>query len=264
MDTDRRRFEGRRALVTGGTDGMGFVVARRLAAAGAQLVICGRNVPKGEAAARNLSELGGKVKFMPCNIADPQAVQAMVSGAADWLGGLDKVFNNAGVTAKRALVGDSSVEDWQHVMGVNLHGMYLCLRSELKLMSAGRGGAIVNNSSLAGITAIPGQCAYVASKFGVIGLSQAAAIEYAQSADGRAAVRVNVIAPGPIDGGMNSAENLAVNPEHTRRKLAVTAMHRFGSADEVASTVLWLLDDESSYMTGAVIPIDGGASAGKF
>ena len=264
MTTGKRRFEGSGALVTGGTDGMGLVVARHLAAEGARLVICGRNKDKGDEAARQLSELGGQVKFLACDVARPGEAEAMVARATDWLGGIDKVFNNAGVTSRRALVGESSLEDWQHVLNVNLHGMYRCLRSELQSMSAGAGGAIVNNSSLAGITAIAGQCAYVASKFGVVGLSQAAAIEYAQATPTHAAVRVNVIAPGPISGGMNSGANLDANPEQTRRKVGATAMHRFGRPEEVASAVLWLLSDESSYVTGAVIPIDGGASAGKF
>ena len=259
-----RRFEGRGALVTGGTDGMGLMVARQLAAEGARLVICGRDQAKGEAAVLDIVALGGDVRFLACDVTRPADVERMVAEAGEWLGGVDKVFNNAGVTAKRGLVGDSSLDDWQHVLNVNLHGMYLCMRSELKQMSAGKGGAIVNNSSLAGITAIAGQCAYVASKFGVVGLSQAAAIEYAVATPTRAAVRVNVVAPGPILGGMNSVANLEANPEHTARKIGATAMRRFGRPEEVASTVLWLLSDESSYMTGAVIPIDGGASAGKF
>ncbi|MEF7612974.1 SDR family NAD(P)-dependent oxidoreductase [Aquincola sp. MAHUQ-54] len=259
-----RRFEGRHALVTGGTDGMGLVVAEHLAREGASLVVCGRDRGKGAAAERQLAAHGGRVRFWPCDIARPEEVASMVEGAADWLGGLDTVFNNAGVTSKRALVGESSLDDWQHVVGINLNGMYYCLRSQLKYMAAAGGGAIVNNSSLAGITAIAGQCAYVASKFGVVGLSQAAALEYAVATGERAAVRVNVIAPGPIAGGMNSSENLAAHPEHTRRKIAATAMQRLGQPEEVASAVLWLLSDGGSYMTGAVIPVDGGARAGKF
>ncbi len=259
-----RRFEGSGALVTGGTDGMGLVVARQLALEGARLVICGRDMAKGEAAASDLVAKGGDVKFLACDVTRPADVERTIALATQWLGGIDKVFNNAGVTARRALIGDSLPDDWQHVLNVNLNGMYLCLRNELQAMSAGKGGAIVNNSSLAGITAIAGQCAYVASKFGVVGLSQAAAIEYAKATPTHAAVRVNVVAPGPIIGGMNGAANLEANPEQTARKIGATAMRRFGRPEEVASTVLWLLSDEASYLTGAVIPIDGGASAGKF
>jgi NAD(P)-dependent dehydrogenase (short-subunit alcohol dehydrogenase family) len=259
-----RRFEKQSVLVTGGTDGMGLVAATALAREGATLVICGRNEAKGREAERQLAAYDGRVKFISCDVTQAADVERTVQSAAEWMGGLDKVFNNAGVTAKRGLVGDSSLEDWAHVLNVNLHGMYLCLRSELRVMAAGRGGAIVNNSSLAGVTAIPGQCAYVASKFGVVGLSQAAAIEYAQSAEGRAAVRINVIAPGPILGGMNTPERLAANPEQTQRKVSGTAMKRFGTPQEVSSAVLWLLSDEASYVTGLVMPIDGGAHAGKF
>jgi NAD(P)-dependent dehydrogenase (short-subunit alcohol dehydrogenase family) len=166
-----RRFEGCGALVTGGTDGMGLVVARQLAAEGARLVVCGRDMAKGHEAAKRLGDTGAQVMFLACDVAHPGAAASMVERAADWLGGIDKVFNNAGVTSQHALTGESSLDDWQHVINVNLNGMYLCLRSELRSMSAGKGGAIVNNSSLAGVTAIAGQCAYVASKFGVVGLS---------------------------------------------------------------------------------------------
>jgi NAD(P)-dependent dehydrogenase (short-subunit alcohol dehydrogenase family) len=259
-----RRFTNQAVLVTGGTDGMGLVVAERLACEGATLVVCGRDERKGAEAERLLATHGGRVRFMRCDVTEPDDVERAINGAADWMGGLDRVFNNAGVTAKRAPVGESSVEEWLRVMNVNLHGMYLCLRSELRVMAAARGGAIVNNSSLAGIVAIPGQCAYVASKYGVVGLSQAAAIEYAQAAEGRAAVRINVIAPGPILGGMNSVANLQANPEYTQRKVGATAMKRFGTPQEVAGAVLWLLSDESSYVTGTVLPIDGGGHAGKF
>lgn len=264
LNTGPQRFAGRAALVTGGSDGMGRVVAERLAREGAHLVLIGRDAAKGHAAAEQLQAHGGRVRFLAGDVAQGEQVEALVNEAAEWLGGLDLVFNNAGVTAQRALVGESSLQEWQRVLGINLHGMYHCLRAELRLMAAAGGGAIVNNSSLAGITAIAGQCAYVASKFGVVGLSQAAAIEYATATPERAVVRVNVIAPGPISGGMNTPELLAAHPEQTRRKLAVTAMQRLGRPEEVAATVAWLLSDEASYLTGAVLPIDGGASAGKF
>jgi len=258
-----QRFEGKVALVTGGTQGMGWSVARALVAEGASVVICGRDNEKG---LRCVEESGmrDRLMFVQCDTRSAGQVADLMGVISTRFGRLDCAFNNAGVTAPRAKLGQSSISDWQRVIDINVNGTYYCLREELALMAAIGGGAIVNNCSLAGIVAIPEQAAYVASKFAVAGMTKAAAIEYARAGDGVSAVRVNAIAPGPIEGGMNSEANLSQNPEHTRRKLAVTAMQRFGTQQEVADTVLWLLSNQASYMTGAILTLDGGASAGKF
>lgn len=256
-------FAGKVALVTGGTQGMGWSVAQALAAQGASVVICGRDRDKGMQCI-DASGLGERLLFVPCDTSVPQQVAALMATIRERFGRLDCAFNNAGVSVPRARLGQSSISDWQRVIDINVNGSYYCLREELALMAAGDGGAIVNNCSLAGITAIPDQAAYVASKFALVGMTKAAAIEYARATEGSAVVRVNAIAPGPIEGGMNSEARLQQHPEHTRRKLAVTAMQRFGTQQEVADTVLWLLSGQASYMTGAIVSLDGGASAGKF
>lgn len=254
-------FKGKVALVTGGTNGMGLVVAKRLAQAGAQVIICGRDQQKGAAAVTACASGGIELSFVDCDITQSTQVQLMIAKIVEQYGRLDYAFNNAGLSAQHGRIGDASVENWKSVIDVNLNGTFYCMKYELEAMQAQGRGVIVNNSSLAGVMAIPGQAAYSASKFGINGLTQSAAIEYAA---GPSPIRVNAIAPGPITGGMNSEENLAKNPEHTKRKIGATAMRRMGSPDEVASTVLWLFSDAASYITGAVIPVDGGGTAGKF
>lgn len=253
-------LKGKITLVTGGTQGMGLVTAAHLARNGARVILCGRSAEKGQEAQEFLKTQQLESEFFACDVAEAGAADTLIAEIVARYGRLDCAFNNAGITAPRAMIGDADLTAWQSVLAINLTGTFLCLRAQLAAMAQTGGGAIVNNSSLAGIRAIAGQAAYVASKFGVTGLSQAAAIEYA----GTPCIRVNVIAPGPILGGMNSEANLAANPEQTKRKLAVTAMKRMGRPEEVAEVVAWLLSDASSYVTGAVLPIDGGAAAGKF
>lgn len=257
-------FKGKIALVTGGTQGMGLVAAAALARAGAAVVISGRDAQKGAAAAAELAQqCDADVRYLAADTADPHSVERLVDGVLAAHGRLDVAFNNAGVTTPTSPVHDAKLEDWQRTIDINLNGTFYSLKYEIAAMLRSGGGAIVNNSSIAGVMVIPNQAAYVASKAAVIGLTKAAAMEYAEATESRPQVRVNVIAPGPILGGMNTPENLARNPERTARKKAFAAMNRFGTPEEVAATVLWLLSDESAYLTGVVVPVDGGASIGK-
>lgn len=247
-------------LITGGTQGMGLTTARHLARDGHQVIICGRRAEAGAEAETSLKEEGLDVRFLQCDVAEEGAAEALVAQIVADHGRLDAAFNNAGITVPVAPLAQSDPAVWRQAMDVNLTGVYYCLRAQIRAMRETGGGAIVNNSSLAGVTAVPGQPAYVASKFGVIGLSQAAAIENARDPE----IRINVVAPGPISGGMNTEEALAKDPERTKQKLRVTAMRRLGRPEDVSQMVAWLLSSQAAYVTGAVFPIDGGASAGKF
>jgi NAD(P)-dependent dehydrogenase (short-subunit alcohol dehydrogenase family) len=259
------KFDGKVVLVTGGTQGMGLVTAGALAAAGATVAICGRDAEKGKRSAADLTTKAGReVRFFLADIANPESVEKLVDSVMEAWGKLDLAFNNAGVTSEYARVGDASIANWQRTIDINVNGTFYAMKYEIAAMLKNGGGAIVNNSSVLGLMPVSRQSGYVTSKAAILALTKSAAMEYAREDEGRPRIRINVIAPGPILGGMNTEEKLASNPASTQRKLALTAMNRFGTPEEVVTSVLWLLSDESSYVTGAVIPVDGGASAGKF
>ena len=260
---NRMRFNEKTLLISGGSQGIGLAVALAAAAEGAQVTICGRDLAKAAAAQAAATQRGVAIDFVCCDVQNPDSVEQLINGIVQQHGRLDLAFNNAGITAEHAKLADSSTDNRRHVIDINLIGTYLCMKHEITAMLKTGGGVIVNTSSAAGVMAIGGQAAYVASKAAIIGLTQSAAIDYANPAHG-AQIRINAIAPGPILGGMNHEKNLTENPARTEKKLAATAMRRFGTGQEVADTVLWLLSTQSSYITGTVIPVDGGYAAGKF
>lgn len=253
-------FENKIAVVVGGTRGLGLNITKRIVEAGAICYFTGRNAQDGEVAAK---ELGDKAKFIVCDATDPNAVEALFAVIKQEHGRLDLAVNNAGVTTARSEIIDLNFAEWKRVLDINLLGPLLCMSHEMKLM-AKTGGAIVNTSSCAGLMGVPEQSVYSTSKAALNMLTQVAAIECAQDTDSRKRIRVNAVCPGPTLGGMNSEQRLRDNPEGTKHKLKVTAMKRFAQADEISSSVLWLLSDQASYITGTVMPVDGGYSAGKF
>jgi len=254
-------FSGKVYLVTGGTSGIGARVSERLVEAGAQLIVLARDPDKGASFA---DRLGSNCQFIQCDVADPLQVDEAFGIIKRDYAKLDGAFNNAGITAAYGKIADSCADNWETVMNVNVNGTYRCMKHELQMMLAvGQGGSIVNTSSCAGVMPIGGQAAYVASKHAINAMTQVAAIENAKL-ENDACIRVNAVAPGPILGGMNSPERLLAAPENTQRKINVTAMKRFGLADEVANAVLWLLSEQASYVTGTIMPVDGGYASGKF
>lgn len=249
-------FDKKICLVTGGTSGIGLKTTELLLKQGATVVILGRDQKRGQDC---LLKLNGNIEFISCDVASYDEVKIVFDHIINKYKKLDLAFNNAGITSKYKKIGDIEPEEWQNVMRINIGGIYNCLHHELNLMSKNTGGSIVNMSSCVSINPIGFQSPYISSKYAVNGLTKSAAIEYADSN-----IRVNAIAPGPTLGGMNSKEKLEANPQKTKRKIDVTAMKRFADPEEVAKAVLWLLSDESSYITGAIVPVDGGYNAGKF
>jgi NAD(P)-dependent dehydrogenase (short-subunit alcohol dehydrogenase family) len=254
-------FANKIALVAGGTRGIGLDVATKLVEAGARCYITGRNEEDGQAAERQLGAAG---RFIRCDVTEPRGVAELFQLIRREHGRLDLAVNNAGVTTSRASVANLDFAEWQRVLSINLYGPLLLMSEEIKLMSLHPGGAIVNVSSCAGLLGVADQSAYATSKAALNMLTQVAALECAEGNAERAPVRINAVCPGPTLGGMNSEERLKANPESTQHKLRVTALKRFANPGEISSAVLWLASDAASYVTGTVLAVDGGYSAGKF
>ena len=196
--------------------------------------------------------LGATAHFVRCDVAHGTEVQALVARTIERFGRLDCAFNNAGIEGTLAAIGDGLEEDAARVIDVNLMGVWRCLHAELPRMAAQGGGAIVNTASVAGLVGAGGLAPYVASKHGVVGLTKAAALEYAKSG-----VRVNAVCPGLIQTPM--VDRLAAaNPDAVAALLAAKPMGRVGTPDEVAAAVVWLCSDAASFTTGHPLVIDGG------
>lgn len=247
------RLNGKTAIVTGGGSGIGRATAELFAREGARVVVADYRHDTGEATVRAIKAAGGDALFVAVDVSDPPQVERMVQAALDAYGGIDILFNNAGMLAF-GTVADTDPEVWNRVISVNLTGVYLCSRAVLPNMIARGGGSIVNTSSSTGAhDAKDNTAAYVASKGGVTLLTRAMAIDHAKNN-----VRVNAIAPGPTDTPM-LRDNL---PGAMREAFARTfPMGRLGKPEELAQAVLFLASDEASFVTGAILAVDGGQTA---
>ena len=247
-------LDGKTAIVTGASRGIGAAAARALGAAGASVALAARDADALEHLAGEITAAGGRALAVPTDIAEPAAVERLVARTVEEFGSLDLAFNNAagGGHPPTPLV-DVAVEDFDSALAVNLRGTFLCMKYEIPAMLESGGGAIVNMSSTAGLEAVGGLAAYVSSKHGIVGLTKVAALEYAARG-----VRVNVVAPGPI-----LTDQLVRAGEAARQGAAqAVPMRRVGRPEEVASTVVWLCGEGASFITGAVLTIDGGKMAG--
>jgi NAD(P)-dependent dehydrogenase (short-subunit alcohol dehydrogenase family) len=246
-------LEGKVALVTGASKGIGAVTARALADAGAAVVLSARDAEALSCVADAIVQTGGHALAVPADVADEGAVRALVAQTVSTFGRLDVAFNNAAAGHGRMQLHEVPVDEFDGTLAVNVRGLFFCLRHEIAAMLETGGGAIVNMSSTAGLEAVSRLSSYVTTKHAAIGMTKAAALDYAARG-----VRVNAVAPGPI-----LTHWLEAAGERAQQAAAAAIpMRRVGSPAEVANAVVWLCSDQASYITGVTLPIDGGKLAG--
>ena len=241
-------LEGKVALVTGGARGIGKEIALRFAKEGADIAICDVSLEETEATAKEIQKTGRQCLAFKTDVTDSKDVQSAIDKILDKLGKLDILINNAGIT-RDSLVLRMSEEDWDKVIAVNLKGCFICTRAAAKVMLKQRFGKIVNLASIIGIMGNTGQANYAASKAGIIGLTKSVAKELASRG-----VSVNAIAPGFIKTEMTAK----LSEDVQKRMLSSIPLGRFGEPKDVADLALFLSSENSSYITGQVIQIDGG------
>ena len=241
------RFEGKTAIVTGGSHGIGAAVAARLAREGATVLVADLDKARALAQAAAITSAGGKAEGHGVDIRERAGVEALVGRAVDGFGRLDILVNSAGLMTRAAVL-EMTDEHWRRILDTNLYGTFLCCQIAARRMVAdGKGGAIVNIASGSGILGGQGRAAYGASKAGVISLTQTLGIELAPHA-----IRVNAIAPGPVKTRPEQGDNLG--PSVASRM----PMKRFGRPEEIAAMAAFLASDDASFTTGHTLVADGG------
>jgi NAD(P)-dependent dehydrogenase (short-subunit alcohol dehydrogenase family) len=246
-------FTNKVALVTGAGSGLGLATANAFAKAGAAVALADTDEAAIGAAADELTAQGMKALAIRADVSDDAQVQAMVEQTVAAFGRLDAAYNNAGIQNVLADTADATREDFDRVTAVNLSGVWSCMKFELQQMREQGSGAIVNCSSIGGIVGGAGRATYHAAKYGVIGLTTSAALEYAAKG-----IRINAICPGLFDTPMSDRMKAAGQTEALANMLEQVPIARLGRADEIADAVLWLCSDASSYVIGHALVVDGG------
>ena len=250
-------LEGKVGLVTGGTSGIGRDTAVLFAKAGAKVVVSGRREPEGEETIELTGAAGGDGLFVRADVSKASDVETLIQKAVERFGRLDIAFNNAGIEGVWVPIVRQSEEDWDRTIDINLKGVWLCLKYEIRqMLLQGGGGAIVNMASVVGLIGAAGAAAYSASKHGVMGLTKAAALETARNG-----IRINAVCPAAVETTM--AERLYNAPAVHKYVLSCHPVGRFGRPAEIAEAVVWMCSDRASFMTGQSLVIDGGFLAGR-
>lgn len=253
-------FQGKTALITGGTTGIGRVTAVKLAEAGAHVVITGRRAEQGAAAAKEIQDAAARaghraVKgvFVQGDITDEAHIARAVAASKELTGKLDFAFNNAGVELGGVPTTEGTAAQFDQVFKVNVLGVLLSMKHQIPAMAAGGGGSIVNNASIAGSVGMPGAGIYIASKHAVLGLTRSAAMETARSG-----IRINAVSPAAIQTEMFDRFTGGAQPDTVKFMESLHPMGRIGKPGEIAGPVLFLFSSASSFMTGHDLKVDGG------
>ena len=257
-------LKGRVVLVTGGSSGMGRASALAFARIGAKVAVSDVDVEGGNETVEMIKEARGEATFVEADVSKSAEVEALINQVTQVYGRLDCAHNNAGIEGIQAITADYLEEDWDQVMDINLKGVWLCMKYEIRKMLESGNGAIVNTSSTFGLVGSKiGLPAYIASKHGVVGLTRAAALEYAQRG-----IRVNAVCPGTIQTPMYDRvnrviirDNPAAKEELEKQIIEREPSGRIGQPEEVAEAVVWLCSDAASFVTGHTLVIDGGLIA---
>lgn len=257
-----KMFQDRVALVTGGASGIGRVTAQMFAREGARVIVAtDANIKGGEETVNMIKSAGGEATFIKCDVSKASDVEAMVNATVETYGRLDYAFNNAGIGPDRkrvplVLLTEMEEDLWDRTIDINLKGVFLCMKYEIRQMLKQKYGAIVNTSSVGAFKSAPGFAAYGASKAGLNSLTRAAAIECATSG-----IRVNAICPGPTQRTLLNEYLTGLKPEEQERMKSGIPMKRVADPEEMAEAVIWLCSDAASFVTGHLMPIDGGMTS---
>lgn len=251
------RLAGKVALITGGSSGIGAAAARRFAGEGARVAVGGRDVTRGEAVVGEIERDGGAAAFMPVDVADPESVHALVDAAQTRFGRLDVLYANAGILAAGA-ADETDPALWQRVLAVNLSGQFYLAKYGIPALERAGGGAIILTGSDLGLVGASSSVAYCAAKGGIVNLARALAVDCAAQH-----IRVNCLCPGPVATPMLEGWFAAASdPDRLRAtQRGPILLGRFGEPEEIADAAVFLASDEASFVTGAVLSVDGGVTA---
>jgi NAD(P)-dependent dehydrogenase (short-subunit alcohol dehydrogenase family) len=246
------KFEGKVSVVTGAGSGIGRATALAFAREGASVAFADILEQDNQETARMIMDLGGHALAITCDVARNDDVRRALDETVKTFGRLDFAFNNAGIEYAFKPAAEITEEEWDRIIDIDLRGVFLCMKHEIPLMLKQGGGAIVNTSSGAGVKGFKGGAAYVPAKHGVVGLTKAAALDYAQSN-----IRINAVCPGIIDTSMMQRFS-GGTPEGRQTVIAQEPVGRMGTPDEIAAAVVWLCSDAASFVVGSAMVVDGG------